>query len=65
MIEVLVWLLVVAPVTHHGGVPSVIDRFSSQEQCEHVRIAMPPASGRVYHSRCIQARILVQKGSAS
>lgn len=65
MIEVLVWMLVVAPLTHHGGVPAVIERFSSKEQCEHVRVAMPPASDRVYHSRCIQARILVQKGGAS
>lgn len=60
MIEVLVWLLIVSPVTHHGGVPHTLATFKTQAQCHHVRDNMNPDKIRSYYSQCVQANIYVQ-----
>lgn len=62
--EILVWLLIVSPLTHRGGVPQVLERFKTQEQCMHVVRNMNEDKHRPYYSRCVQSRILVVKESA-
>lgn len=61
MIEVLVWLLVsVSDGASNRGNISVLERFASEAQCEHVK-ANIPAHDSLFRARCVQARILVQK----
>lgn len=62
MVEVLVWLLLVTPVYHKGGMPQTVERFKTQAQCEHVRTQLRADGGQGFTSGCVQANILVPKG---
>lgn len=57
MIEVLVWLLI-SQNGYNGGNAVVVERFKTQEQCEHVKKNLRDDS----RARCIQANILVTSG---
>lgn len=62
MVEVLVWLLVSVsyPSSSAGiGVLTVVERFKTSEQCEHVNKNLPIKHN--LSTRCIQANILVPK----
>lgn len=62
MTEVLVWLLVSVsyPDSIAGmGVLTVVERFKTSEQCEHVNKNLPTKYN--LSTRCIQANILVPK----
>lgn len=60
MIEVLVWLLIVSPTTHHGGVPHTLATFKNETQCRHVLVNMNPDKHRTYYANCVETRIYVK-----
>ena len=60
MVEVLVWLLIVSGSRYEGATPRVLERFKTQEQCQHVRNSISPVSNYGI-SKCVQANILVPK----
>ena len=58
MNTILVWLLIATSTgSHNGGNVSLIAKFQSVEQCEHVREQIPK-SGYNVQAVCIQARIV-------
>ena len=60
MVEVLVWLLIVGGNTYDGATPRVLERFKTQEQCQHVMKNISPVS--IYGIlKCVQANILISK----
>ena len=59
MTTILVWLLlVVSDGPYNRGTASVLEKFPTAEQCEHVRRYIPTT---VVESHCVQANILVPK----
>ena len=64
MIEIMVWLLIAqSDGVYNRGNVSVVERFASEVQCEHVRKNIP-GSGNNFDAKCVQARVLVPKGGA-
>lgn len=62
MIEVLVWILVSVsyPNSSAGtGTLTVVERFKTSEQCEHVNRNLPIKGDLA--TRCIQANIYIMK----
>lgn len=60
MIEVMVWLLIsTSDGRSNEGNVSVVERFKTQQQCEHVKKLIPRS---VYQeSACIQATIYIKE----
>lgn len=56
MNTVLIWLLVsMSSSSHNYGTATVIERFATVEDCEHVRANLPGSS---HTARCIQAKVV-------
>ena len=58
MVEVLVWLLVSIPTDYRAGEVQVVERFKTQQQCEHVNKEI---SVRYVNTKCVQANVLVPR----
>ena len=56
MITATVWLLL--SVMGSGGHVTVVERFPTVEQCQHVAKNLPEG---YYKTRCVQATIVVRK----
>lgn len=58
MIEVLVWLLIsTSDALYNRGGVVVLERFKSQEQCEHVKKNIPASGSQ--RAECVQANIYI------
>lgn len=60
MVEVLVWLLLFHPTDSRASA-QVLERFKTQQQCEHVAKFFKEGSGKEHRYGCIQANILVPR----
>lgn len=61
MKTILVWLLIsVSDGSYNRGNVTVVERFATLKDCEHVRAATPKAEMQ-QEMRCVQANIVVLK----
>lgn len=59
MVEVLVWLLVSIPNDYRAGEVQVVERFKTQQQCEHVSKEVKRSEYVI--TKCVQANVLVPR----
>ena len=60
MVEVLVWILVSTSNGYSNqGTLTVIDRFKTEQSCQHVKDNLPKKNQ--LEAKCIQANILVSR----